>query len=236
MAWILDLLGIDDDTKKDKKINYPLNPTKHEIRDVLSGAHKVSNGESIHAAADYLRKSKRTSEISRNPSDLKRPEERILKDYKRLISIESFEKKNQIGQGYEHRVFLDPDNKTVTKINNGYFYNFWKDYFNSLLLHNYLFQDTAYKLLGFTNENGRILPVVRQPYIEISEPTDTKYVKKFLFDNGFTSDEDIPYNYINKKLGITLEDLHTKNVLVREHPKTKETFLHFIDTVFRVLK
>ena len=210
-----------------KTLNYPLNPTKNEIRNVILGKSQVSNGKPIQAVANYLRGGKGTSSLVTDPRFLKKSEEEILKSYKRIIPISSF--KNQIGQGLEHRVYLDNDKKTVTKINNGYFYIYWRDYFNNLLLNNYFFPDTSYDFIGFTEENGRLFPVVKQPYIKATEKTDLDQVRKFVFNNGFTSEEDYAFNYTNKELGIMLEDLHSQNIIINNG------YLYFIDTVFHIL-
>lgn len=209
-----------------KALNYPLNPTQDEIRNVILGKSKVSNGEPIQAVANYLRRGKGTSSVATDPRFLKKSEEEILKKYRKIIPISSFQ--NKIGQGLEHRVYLDSDKKTVTKINNGYFYSYWKNYFNSLLLNNYFFPDTAYNLIGFTEENGRIFPVVKQPYIEATEKTDLDQVRKFASHNGFKSTEDHAFNYVNEELGIKLEDLHSQNVIINNG------YLYFIDTVFHI--
>ena len=54
--------------------------------------------------------------------------------------------------------------------------------------------------------------------------TDLTKVKAFLEANGFKNNRN--NDYINKDLGIILEDLHDENVL------TKNGVLYFIDTVF----
>lgn len=136
--------------------------------------------------------------------------------------------------GVEHKIYWY-DDKTIVKTNNLHYYNSWKDYFNSLLLHNYFFPGTAYDLIGFAEEHGKLLPVVKQEFIQATMATDIEDIRKFAYDNGFSSDEDYAYNYINRKLGITLEDLHRLNVLTRKNPNTKEKILHFIDTVFHIL-
>ncbi len=66
--------------------------------------------------------------------------------------------------------------------------------------------------------------VVEQRFVEITQSTDLAFVKSFLHENGF---ETIKNNdYINKDIGIIIEDLHDENVL------TKDGLLYFIDTVF----
>lgn len=95
------------------------------------------------------------------------------------------------------------------------------------MLNNYFFQDTAYDLLGFyKSETNVIYSLVEQNYIELTEPTDLKKVKKFLESNEFTNTRN--NDYYNFNLGIILEDLHDENVL------TANGILFFIDTVFYV--
>jgi hypothetical protein len=112
----------------------------------------------------------------------------------------------------------------VFKLNDSIYYERWIDYFYNLLLHNYFFKDTAYKLVGFIKEKDQLLAVVEQNFVEITQLTDLQYVKDFLNSNGFESTKN--NDYINKDLGIIIEDLHDENVL------TKEGLLYFIDTVF----
>lgn len=128
-----------------------------------------------------------------------------------------------MSEGAEQKIYLR-DSETVLKLNDTIYYETWLDYFQNLLLHNYFFEDTAYRLIGFTNVDEVLFAVVEQNFVEISEPTDLNSVREFLSANGF---EKIRNNdYINHELGIILEDLHDENVL------TKEGLLYFIDTVF----
>ena len=112
------------------------------------------------------------------------------------------------------------------KLNDSIYYNSWKDYFYNLLLHNYFFPDTAYDLIGFTKDNDILYAVVQQAYVSITANTDLKQVKEFLTLNGFENNRN--NDYINRELGIILEDLHDENVL------TRNEVLYFIDTVFYV--
>ncbi|MCH6200769.1 hypothetical protein MMU07_14380 [Aquiflexum sp. LQ15W] len=104
------------------------------------------------------------------------------------------------------------------------YFNSWKDYFLNLLLHNFFFPDTAYDLIGFTEENQKLYGVVRQAYVSITENTDLEKVKIFMGSNGFVCSRN--NDYFNLELGIILEDLHDENVL------TRNGILYFIDTVF----
>ena len=109
-------------------------------------------------------------------------------------------------------------------MNDSIYYETWEDYFNNLLLNNYFFPDTSYRLIGF-HVNGNILyAVVEQAFIESDYLTNLENVKLFLIANGFINKKN--NDYYNPELGIILEDLHDENVL------TFKESLFFIDTVF----
>jgi hypothetical protein len=60
----------------------------------------------------------------------------------------------------------------------------WTEYFNSLLLHNILFYNTAYSLIGFAEFNQKLFAVIRQPFVE-GEQADLEHIEEFLNFNGF---------------------------------------------------
>lgn len=132
-----------------------------------------------------------------------------------------------MSEGAEQRVYLK-DSEHVLKLNDSIYYATWRDYFYNLILHNFFFPDTAYKLIGFTKENNVLFAAVEQPFVSISQNTDLMQVKKFLTANGFENTRN--NDYFNSDLGIILEDLHDENVL------TKNGILYFIDTVFYLTK
>ncbi len=131
---------------------------------------------------------------------------------------------NYIGEGAEQEICEYTNLDFVIKLNDSIFYEFWEDYLNSLLLHNFFFPHLAYNLLGFKMNDGKLCSVVKQPFVKATEPTNLDNVKEFLTSNGFINKKD--NDYFHPELGIILEDLHDENVL------TSEGVLHFIDTVF----
>ena len=130
-----------------------------------------------------------------------------------------------ISEGAEQRVFIK-DEKRVIKLNDTIYYASWADYFHNLLLNNFFFPDTAYRLLGFYPQETALYAVVEQPYVKADAPTDLKAVKEFIENNGFENTRN--HDYYNRELGIILEDLHDENVL------TQDGMLYFIDTVFYI--
>jgi hypothetical protein len=48
-----------------------------------------------------------------------------------------------VAEGAEHKVFFMPHTQTVIKLNTGIFYEYWRNYLLSLLLHNFFFPATG---------------------------------------------------------------------------------------------
>jgi hypothetical protein len=204
---------------------------KDELHNVISGKSQVRHGTLIQAVARYLREGKESGKGVANSKYFKAQEAEKLIQYISLnnLWINDIDFSKYISQGAEQRVYLQ-DGKHVVKLNDGIYYDFWIDYFYNLLLHNYFFPDTAYQLIGFTEElnedSGKTIlyAIVKQPFVTVDVSTDLTEVKNFLEENGFINNR--RNDYTNPQLGIILEDLHDENVL------TNNGVLYFIDTVF----
>jgi|GEM_PF-99449 len=204
--------------------------TKHEIRNVLSGISKVASGDTIQATASYLRRSKSSMSKIKDPSTFDKYEIKCLKQYitdnNLWYSTSNLQK--YLNEGSEQKVYM-LNSEFVIKTNDAIYYNFsWKDYLNNLILHNYFFPKNAYELLGFTEIDGRLHSVVRQPFVLTDDDTDLGAVEKYMHDNGFVNIGDV--DYYNPELNVYILDLHPRNVL------TKDGVLFFINTVFRIKK
>ena len=200
------------------------NHLKYELYNVLSGKSAVRFGAIIQTIAGYLNDGEKTSPIVEDEKQNKKQETERLKDW---ISKNKFwievDVSQYVSEGAEQKVYLK-DSENVLKLNDAIYYLSWKDYLYNLLLHNYFFPDTAYKLIGFTLIGEVLYAVVQQSFVAITNTTDLIQVKRFLNQNGFVNQRN--NDYFNPDLGIILEDLHDENVL------TKNDILYFIDTVF----
>ena len=201
------------------------NATKQHIRDVLSGKSQVRNGEPIQTIACYLRSSQESNRIPQSEQQVKSQEAARLIDFskKNNLWFSKFDASNYISEGAEQKVYLI-NSYQVFKLNDSIYFTNWLDYLHNLLLHNFFFPDTSYELIGFTSLNKTLYSVVKQNYIQITEPTNLSVVKQFLEVNGFLNIRN--HDYFNPNLGIILEDLHDENVLVNNG------IYYFIDTVF----
>lgn len=132
-----------------------------------------------------------------------------------------------ITHGGESEVYLAPDKLNVIKVNDAIYYATWTEYFNSLVIHNLLFPNTAYLLLGFINSKERFCIVLQQPFIE-GEQAELESIQELLTYNDFENTK--RQDYYNKEFGLLLEDMHDENVIA------KDDVLFFIDTVFYIMK
>ena len=200
------------------------NHLKHELHNVLSGKSQIRFGTIIQSIASYLNDGTQTGAIIEDEKHFKKQETKRLENYiseKNLwIDIDLTQ---YVSEGAEQKVYLK-DTENVLKLNDSIYYNSWKDFLYTLLLHNYFFPDTAYELIGFTKQDEILYAIVEQSYVTLTEQTDLEQVKSFLLHNGFTNTRN--NDYFNADLGIILEDLHDENVL------TRNGILYFIDTVF----
>jgi hypothetical protein len=198
---------------------------KNELYDVISGKSQVRYGAVIQSIASYLGKSSQPGSKIENPKQFKEQEEEKLRAYilENNLWINTIDFTQYVSEGAEQKVYLKSSDHVI-KLNDSIYYSCWKDYFINLLLHNYFFEDTAYELLGFTLDKNVLYAVVQQAYVSITGNTDLKQVQEFLISNGFENTRN--NDYINRHLGLILEDLHDENVL------TRNNVLYFIDTVF----
>ena len=133
-----------------------------------------------------------------------------------------------LAEGGEAKVYFDPGRMHVVKINDAGYYATWLEYFNSLVLHNLIFNETPYSFLGFVKEDDVLKAVVQQLFIVADAQADLADVKDFLAANGFENTR--RQDYYNKEYGLILEDMHDENVLMNSNT------LFFIDTVFYTVK
>jgi Serine/Threonine/Tyrosine Kinase found in polyvalent proteins len=129
-----------------------------------------------------------------------------------------------LARGGEAKIFLAPDRKSVIKINDAIYYATWLEFFNSIVIHNLLFENTAYTFLGFAEKDDSLLAVLKQSFIKSDAPVDLADVKHLLGVNGFINTR--RNDYFNKDIGLILEDMHDENIIVNSNT------LFFIDTVF----
>jgi len=209
---------IDDDTRK-------------RLENIVKGIVLEGKEDTCTAARNLLCSSFRTSRAVKKDFE---SQSRIKKEQADFLRQHSTKRNwwlshppdetSYLTRGGEAQVYFAPDEKSVIKVNDGVYYATWLEFFNSLVVHNLLFEETAYAFLGFIEKDGALLAVLKQPFIASDAPVDLEDVKKLLAFNGFVNTK--RNDYFNKALGLILEDMHDENIIVNSNT------LFFIDTVF----
>lgn len=199
---------------------------KNELQNIITGNGQIGDKNLIKTIQDVLRRNEKSIQISSQNKLVKSEEEIFLKNIieaEDLTYKEEISESNYISEGAEQKVYR-LDHKYIIKLNDTIFYASWKDYFNSLLIHNYFFNSTKYELLGFKIINKKIFAVVKQRFVKADETVDLEQVKSFLEFNNFRNVRNNDSQ--NDELGLIFEDLHDENVLINNG------ILYFIDTIF----
>ena len=199
---------------------------KDELQHIILGDEQAGRTSQLKKVQTFLRRHAETSSATQNQKRFKGKEAAELINFARqekLFYEQTISEKDFISSGAEQRVYR-LDETYVIKTNGSIFYEYWLDYFNSLLIHNYYFPATAYTFIGFKIIGDELYAVVRQEFVSTTEATDLAAVKQFLTYNQFFNTRN--NDYINSDLGIIFEDLHDENVL------SKNSVLFFVDTIF----
>ena len=199
---------------------------KNELQNIITGNGQIGHQSLIKRAQIYLGGNEIPSLGNSKIERLKSEEERSLLDFiseNKLYYEEKIDEDNFIGEGAEQKVYR-LDDEYIIKLNDTIFYEFWKDYFNSLLIHNYFFKATQYELLGFKIIDEKLFAVVKQQFIAATETVNLNLIKEFLEFNSFKNIRNNDYR--NEFLGLIFEDLHDENII------SQNDILFFIDTIF----
>ena len=155
----------------------------NELRHIITGIDRNTERNLIKTTLFFLRESERTSrEIEKSKLINKEDEIKQLSLFasKNNLLFQSIDESKYLGEGAEQKVYLNDDGRSVIKINDSIFYSSWKDYFISLLIHNFLFPSTEYTFLGFyRGKEKTFYAIVKQSFIQSTEPTDLEKVKLF---------------------------------------------------------
>ncbi len=133
--------------------------TRKKLENIIRGIILEGEEDNCTAARNILCASFRTSTtVKKNfegQSIIKKEQAELLKSYstKKNWWVHHVPDNSQfLARGGEAQIYLDTDNRSVIKLNDAVYYATWLEFFNSLVIHNLLFKDTAYTFLGFTEK------------------------------------------------------------------------------------
>jgi len=207
------------------------NDTRHKIENITSGSFIAGEQDHCTAIRNSICSRFKTSTTVKTDFEgnaiVKEEQARFIEDYcskNHLWYSDMPGEDRYLTRGGEARIYLHPDNRHVIKLNDAVYYATWLEFLNSILLHNLLFVNTAYQLLGFVKEEGTLFAVLQQTFILSNAQVELGDIKIFLEFNEFENTR--RNDYIHRELGLILEDMHDENVLVNSDT------LFFIDSVF----
>jgi hypothetical protein len=206
---------------------------RQKLQNIIRGELHEGQGDACTAVRDLLCKSFGTSPTVKSEFEsrtvIKEKQVGFLRSHaqKANLWMDSLPQGCQyLTEGGESKIYLSEDGKFVIKVNDAGYYATWMEYFNSLLLHNLLFSNSAYTLLGFIESDETLFAVVYQPFVE-GDQASLESIGEFLGFNGFTRTK--RQDYYNSEFGLVLEDMHDENVIA------KDNILFCIDTVFYIM-
>jgi hypothetical protein len=207
------------------------NEIKRKLEGIIQGNVVEESTDACAAVRNFLCGRFATSRTVKKDFEskqrIKEEQAKLLEGYAIALNIlipEIPENWKYITRGGESLVYLHSDGRSVVKLNDGVYYATWLEYLNSLVIHNILFPDTAYALLGFKVLENQLYAVLKQPFIQSDETANLHSIREYLEYNGFT--HRVRQDYFHPDLGLILEDMHDENVI------KKGDSLFFIDTVF----
>lgn len=120
-----------------------------------------------------------------------------------------------IAQGAEAKVYYREGDTSVIKERTS-IYSTTQKALDAIVLHNYLFPETAMHVVGYTRDNDGLLRIVlTQPYIRCLRLATKAEIDAMVMQKGFHDNGDgTGVNYISSRLA--LEDMHPANVFIDE--------------------
>ncbi|GAB3323916.1 hypothetical protein GCM10027299_20620 [Larkinella ripae] len=113
-------------------------------------------------------------------------------------------------EGGEHQLYAEAG--WVYKRNNLIYHTSWLDYFHRLVLHNWLFPETAMQFEGLMEVDSELQAVISQKAIRAVRGATREEVEEEMSNRGFRRLKQDNYRHL--LLPILVEDLHDENVLV----------------------
>jgi hypothetical protein len=166
--------------------------TRKRIENITAGVSIEGSPDTCTTIRNLLSASFATSTTVKidfeSKSVIKEEQARLLEKYsaENNLWVTNLPGENRfLTRGGEARVYLDNDGKNVIKVNDAVYYATWLEFFNSILLHNLIFPNTAYSLVGFITEEGVLYAVMKQPFISSDGQAELNNIKKLLAYNGF---------------------------------------------------
>ena len=120
-----------------------------------------------------------------------------------------------IAQGAEAKVYYREGDKSVVKERTS-IYSTTQKALDAISLHNYLFPETAMRVIGFTRDSDNLMRIIlTQPYVRCLRLATKEEIDALVSAKGFRDNwSGQGVNYISDRMA--LEDMHPANVFIDE--------------------
>ena len=120
-----------------------------------------------------------------------------------------------IAQGAEAKVYYRTGDTSVVKERTS-IYSVWQKALDAIVLHNYLFPETAMHVTGFTRDADHLMRVIlTQPYVKCQRLATREEIDEMVAAKGFRDNwNGQGVNYTSDRMA--LEDMHPANVFIDE--------------------
>lgn len=120
-----------------------------------------------------------------------------------------------IAQGAEAKVYYREGDKSVVKERTS-IYSTTQKALDAIALHNYLFPETAMRVIGFTRDSDNLMRIIlTQPYVRCLRLATKEEIDALVNAKGFRDNwSGQGVNYISDRMA--LEDMHPANVFIDE--------------------
>ncbi len=127
---------------------------KSTLKNIINGVRILGENNHLTATRNFLcsgfSTSKKITKKFEEQSAIKKEQEECLKTFidNHQIWIKDFnDNHTYLTEGGEAKIYFSHDKKNVVKLNDAIYYNNWLNFFNSVLIYNLIFEDTAYTLI-----------------------------------------------------------------------------------------
>ncbi|HEU0227168.1 MAG TPA: hypothetical protein VFQ86_05490, partial [Arachidicoccus soli] len=161
--------------------------TKEKLKNVIRGTVIERAGDSCTAIRNNLCRS-----FEASPTIKREFEDRAIIKEKQAEYLRGYCKHNDLWltalpkdanyltHGGEAKVYLNGDRRSVLKLNDSVYYATWLEFFDSLVIHNLLFEETAYSCQGFIEKEGVLYAVLKQDYVKADGNANIEDIKEIL--------------------------------------------------------
>ena len=195
---------------------------KRQFNNLSAEENDTARGDRLLAAAEVATRLHGRSNQEESQDDRNDRQERQVEEWAKSAGIwhedalsfgESFGEEMKGGQ--ESHVYENLPNKSVIKVKNTTQYHDLQEFLDGIILHNTLFPETAYKVVGFGNDGDGFVAILEQPFVLGTVPTQEQidgFVKSVAPDSEKYEAELKNGRY--KTLQTLLHDLSPKNAII----------------------